>query len=89
MGIFRFQSKVPRRAALLAVSVLALAAPASAAKHKRWTNYERPATYTVKHVANVAITMRDGVVLRANLDLPDAPGRFPRWWSRRPTTRTG
>jgi putative CocE/NonD family hydrolase len=77
MGIFRFQSKVPRRAALLAVSVLALAAPASAAKHKRWTNYERPATYTVKHVANVAITMRDGVVLRANLDLPDAPGPFP------------
>jgi uncharacterized protein len=73
-----FHAKVPGRAALLAVSMLALAAPTPAASHaKRWTAYDRPATYTVEHEANLAIPMRDGVVLRANLDLPDAPGPFP------------
>jgi uncharacterized protein len=77
MRIFAVHWKVARRALLLGALLALLAAPAASAKSKRWTTYDRPATYTVRHEANVPITMRDGVVLRANLDLPDAPGRFP------------
>jgi hypothetical protein len=69
-----------RRLIILACLALAalIALPASAsAKPKRWTEYERPATYEVARDANLPIEMSDGVVLRANVDRPDAPGRYP------------
>ena len=61
----------------LALTVAALAAPAVVQAKPAWTDYDRPATYEVVRDANVPIEMRDGVVLRANVDRPDAPGRFP------------
>ena len=48
-----------------------------AATPPHWTDYDRPATYTVTRDANVPIPMSDGVVLRANVDRPDAEGRYP------------
>ena len=50
------------------------ASPAAAAG---WTSYDRPAQYGVVEDADVPITMSDGVVLRAMVHRPDAPGRFP------------
>jgi putative CocE/NonD family hydrolase len=43
----------------------------------QWTPYDRPEQYQVVEDHNVPITMRDGVILRANVYRPDAPGRFP------------
>lgn len=43
----------------------------------RWTVYDRPAQYQVAEDSNVPITMRDGVILRANVYRPDHAGRFP------------
>jgi hypothetical protein len=59
--------------ALIAVPAAASAEPAK----QRWTDYARPATYEVTRDANVPIEMSDGVILRAHVDRPDAPGRFP------------
>ncbi|HEX2129765.1 MAG TPA: CocE/NonD family hydrolase, partial [Solirubrobacterales bacterium] len=64
-------------ALLLACAALLAPATADAKPAKRWTAYERPPTYEVTRDANVPIEMRDGVVLRANVDRPAAPGRFP------------
>ena len=61
----------------LALTVAAVAAPAAAQAKPAWTEYDRPATYEVARDSNVPIEMRDGVVLRANVDRPDAPGRYP------------
>lgn len=62
---------------VMALVVVALPMPASAARSAQWTSYDRPAQYQVIEDHNVPITMRDGVVLRANVYRPDHPGRFP------------
>jgi uncharacterized protein len=63
----------------LALLITALAVPpgVQAKPAKRWTGYDRPPTFEVAHDQNVPIKMRDGIVIRANVDRPDAPGRFP------------
>jgi putative CocE/NonD family hydrolase len=68
-----------RGSRILIVACLLLAAlPAGAtAKRAKWTEYDRPATYDGIRDSNVPIRMSDGTVLRANVDRPDAPGRFP------------
>jgi predicted acyl esterase len=42
-----------------------------------WSSYTRPAQYATVTDKDVPITMPDGMVLRANVTRPDAPGRFP------------
>jgi putative CocE/NonD family hydrolase len=42
-----------------------------------WTAYDRPAENGVVTERDVPITMRDGTVLMANVQRPDAPGRHP------------
>lgn len=64
-------------AAGLAAAVLAIVAPASAAAASAWSDYDRPAEFAVTSDPNVPIEMRDGVVLRANVDRPAAAGEFP------------
>ena len=70
---------VTRRSVLALALLAALALPAvAAAKPKqRWSDYSRPATFEVVRDANVAIPASDGVTLRANVDRPDQPGRYP------------
>ena len=61
---------------VLGVLVAALATPPAAAD-KTWTTYDRPAQYdSIATDTDVPIAMRDGVVLRADVRRPDAPGRF-------------
>jgi putative CocE/NonD family hydrolase len=52
----------------------ASAAPAAA---PAWSGYDRPATFTTTEDRDVAVTMSDGVVLRANVMRPDDTGRHP------------
>ena len=59
---------------LLVVLVLA---PSARAAGPAWTDYDRPATSTVTEERDVAITMSDGVVLRAHVVRPDDGGRHP------------
>ena len=71
-----------RRTAVVAALVAGAAvpaAPASAADGDggTWAAYTRPAQYATVTDKDVAITMRDGTVLRANVERPDAPGTFP------------
>ena len=70
--------RLPVVALLLLLAGAALVPSAAAAKPaKKWTPYERPATFDVVRDANVPIAMRDGTILRANVDRPAAPGRYP------------
>ncbi|HEY8465952.1 MAG TPA: CocE/NonD family hydrolase [Solirubrobacterales bacterium] len=62
-------------AGALACAAALLPTPAEAGQ--RWTPYTRPATYGIVEEPNVSIRMRDGVVLRANVARPDAPGPHP------------
>ncbi len=65
---------------LAGAGVLALVACASAQAKPAapaWTPYDRPATQQVVTEKDVPITMRDGVVLRANVQHPAATGRWP------------
>ena len=48
--------------------------PRSRRSRSSWTTYERPATYEVVRDSNVPIEMRDGTILRANVDRPAVPG---------------
>ena len=59
--------------ALVALLVLATAAPAA----QKWTPYDRPATNGMVTDKDVPITMRDGIILSANVYRPDKPGRYP------------
>ena len=70
-------SRAALTAALLAIALLAIPGLAEAKPKQQWTDYDRPATYAVARDANVPIRMRDGVVLRANVDRPSEPGRYP------------
>ena len=58
--------------AVLVAPVMVDASPEAA-----WTPYDRPATHQVVTDHDVAVTMPDGVVLRADVARPDAPGRYP------------
>ncbi|MDQ0862265.1 CocE/NonD family hydrolase [Bacillus sp. V2I10] len=44
---------------------------------KQWSFYDRPEQYGLVKEADIPITMQDGVVLRADIYRPDAPGHFP------------
>ncbi|MBV9213922.1 MAG: CocE/NonD family hydrolase [Actinobacteria bacterium] len=66
-----------RRLLLVAVGLLTLAVLASPAAAARWTPYDRPETNGIVTDKDVKITMRDGVELRANIQRPDKPGRYP------------
>ena len=61
---------------LVATLVLFLGAvcPAYAAS---WTDYDRPAEHGIVEDSDVPITMRDGIVLVADVRRPDGPGRYP------------
>jgi putative CocE/NonD family hydrolase len=63
--------------ALACAALLGTAATAPAAPGGKWSSYTRPATHEVVRDSNVAVPMRDGVVLRANVDRPAAAGRYP------------
>jgi putative CocE/NonD family hydrolase len=65
-----------RRAGLIVLLVVACTMPASESA-ARWTPYDRPATFGVVTDSDVHITMRDGVVLHANVQRPDQPGQYP------------
>jgi putative CocE/NonD family hydrolase len=67
-----------RRAAvvLAATSVVAAAVPA-VADAGAWTPYTRPAEYGTVTDKDVPIVMRDGTILKANVERPDRPGRYP------------
>lgn len=67
-------------AALVAAVVVAAVAavPALAdTSSATWTPYTRPAQYGTVTDKDVPIVMRDGTVLRANVERPDQPGRYP------------
>lgn len=64
--------------AALAVVAVALAAVAGPAYGQaRWTDYDRPPEHEIVLERDVKITMRDGVVLSADVRRPAAPGRWP------------
>lgn len=65
------------RAWLLAVCLTALALPTGASAGREWTEYDRPAKFSVATESNVPIEMPDGVTLRANVERPAADGEFP------------
>ncbi len=65
-------------AAAVAMTMLgAASAGAATGDGGTWTQYTRPAQYAAVTDKDVAITMRDGTVLKANVSRPDAPGRYP------------
>lgn len=64
-------------AAAAAIACAAALLPTPADAKQRWTPYTRPAEYGVVEERNVPIRMPDGVVLRANVARPDAPGTHP------------
>jgi predicted acyl esterase len=49
--------------------------PAASAAKRQWSDYERPAEFSVVTDHGVEIPMRDGVVLQANVQRPDVEGR--------------
>jgi len=57
-------------------SLLALLVP-STALADGWTPYDRPATNGMVTDKDVPITMRDGIILSADVYRPDKPGRYP------------
>jgi putative CocE/NonD family hydrolase len=61
---------------VLVAAALLCALPATASA-QGWTPYDRPAQYGEVVESDVPITMSDGIVLRADVHRPDAPGRFP------------
>lgn len=61
-------------AAALAAAALLVPATAGAAE---WTPYDRPAENGIVTDKDVKITMRDGIVLSADVHRPDKPGRYP------------
>jgi predicted acyl esterase len=73
-------------AALLPVSSTSRAA-GSTAPH--WESYDRPAQYRVVVDKDIAIPMRDGIVLTADVYRPDAPGRFPVILTQTPYNKNG
>ena len=79
------------RTTLLAiVAVLALLpAAVPAAEEAAWAPYDRPAEFAVVSETDIPLTMRDGVVLRADVHRPDAPGRFPVILTQTPYSKGG
>jgi putative CocE/NonD family hydrolase len=74
----------------LSLVLLALVAPSAlAAPARGWTPYDRPAQYATVTDRDVPITMPDGTVLRADVNRPDAPGRFPVLITQTPYNKTG
>ena len=67
-----------RRCALVALVMLLLASPARAAN-----------PYSVVFERDVAVSMRDGVKLRADIYRPDGPGKFPVLLQRTPYNKNG
>jgi putative CocE/NonD family hydrolase len=69
---------VPRSmsCALVALCLLGCA-PSAAGAAVGWTPYDRPATNGVVEDRDVPITMRDGIILSADVYRPDKPGRYP------------
>jgi putative CocE/NonD family hydrolase len=77
-------------AAMLSLVVLLPAAESSAAATAAgWEPYDRPAQYAAVTDRDVPITMPDGTVLRADVNRPDAPGRFPVLITQTPYNKTG
>lgn len=64
-------------ALIVALGLAQLALPAGAHGKRTWSEYDRPATFSVISEKNVPIEARDGVTLRANVDRPDAARPFP------------
>lgn len=69
--------RVPALALVGLITVLSVPAEAGAKHDRTWTEYDRPASFEVTREANVPVRMSDGVVLRANVDRPAEPGRYP------------
>jgi predicted acyl esterase len=78
-----------RVSVVLALLLLLALAPAAHAAAPAWSDYDRPATFGEVTDANVPITMRDGVVLRANVSRPDRPGRYPTLLIQTPYNKDG
>src|SRR5690349_20713240 len=74
-------------ASVLLMGCLTAAGPALA--KDQWTSYTRPATFKQHVDRNVAITMRDGVVLRGDVARPDEPGRYPTLIVQTPYNKNG
>lgn len=68
-----------RALAVIAMTIATVGATPAAAQTPvtGWTAYDRPAQNGVITEQDVPITMRDGTVLYANVQRPDAPGRHP------------
>src|SRR3954454_16111385 len=62
--------------AALVLTLLSLLVP-STALAEGWTTYDRPAINGVVTDKDVPITMRDGIILSADVYRPDKPGRYP------------
>src|SRR5687768_4528975 len=60
-------------AAIALVAVLLVPAAAQA----KWTAYDRPAKFQTVEQDNLPVEMRDGVVLRVNVQRPAGDGRHP------------
>lgn len=73
------QTNAMTRAAALAAAIAAtaVAAPPAGASAAEWTPYDRPAENGIVTDRDVPITMRDGIVLSADVHRPDVPGRYP------------
>src|SRR3954451_9863512 len=80
-----------RRALALALTLtlLVLGLLPAAAQAARWTPYDRPATNGIVTEKDVPITMSDGTILRANVNRPDKPGRYPVLITQTPYNKEG
>jgi uncharacterized protein len=83
----RSRRAAPAALAALAISIVA-GAPAGA-HADGWTPYDRPAQYGTQTDKDVAITMPDGTVLRADVIRPDQPGRYPVLMTQTPYGKDG
>jgi putative CocE/NonD family hydrolase len=80
---------VPRSIRCALVALCVLTATPAAASAAGWTPYDRPASNGVVTDKDVPITMRDGIILSANVYRPDKPGRHPVLITQTPYNKEG
>jgi putative CocE/NonD family hydrolase len=80
---------VSRSILCILVALCLLTTAPAAASVAGWTPYDRPATNGVVVDKDVPITMRDGVILSADVYRPDKPGRYPVLITQTPYNKEG
>jgi uncharacterized protein len=80
---------VPRSLLCALVALCLLTTAPAAASAAGWKTYDRPASNGVVKDTDVPITMRDGIILSADVYRPDKPGRYPVLITQTPYNKEG